>query len=147
MANLMRWSPICDLMAMSGEWDQFFGEEVSPFRMVEGASCECPPIESFRTNGSVVVRMDLPGVKPEDVHVDMKEGCLTIRGERKREKEIASAAVLREEVCYGPFERSLAMPEVKEDEITARYHEGILEITAPLKEKYTPKRIQVEVEK
>ncbi len=147
MADLIRWNPVWDWLEFGGDRDRFFGGGLTPFRILEEATYEYPPIESFRSNGSVVVRMDLPGVKPEDVHVDLKDGFLTIKGERKREKEIASEALLREEVCYGPFERSFALPEVKGDEIKARYHEGVLEITAPLKEKYTPKKIAVEVEK
>jgi HSP20 family protein len=147
MANLIKWSPIWDLMDVRRDWDPFFEEEIGPFRIVEGATCECPPVESFRSNGNVVVRMDLPGVRAEDVHVGLHDGYLTIKGERKREKEFASEAVLRDEVCYGPFERNFAMPHVKAEEIKARYHEGVLEITAPLEERYTTKKIEVEVEK
>ena len=147
MADLIRWNPIWDWPEFGGDRGRFFGGGLKPFRILEETTCECPPIESFRSNGSVVVRMYLPGVKPEDVHVDMKDGYLTIKGERKRDKKIAKEALLREEVCYGPFERSFALPKVKADGIKARYHEGVLEITAPLEEKYTPKKIAVEVEK
>ena len=147
MANLIRWNPIRDLMEVTCDWDRGWEEEITPFRILEGNTYGYPPVESFRSNGNIIVRMDLPGVKAEDVHVDLKDGRLTIKGERKREKEIGTEAVLREEVCYGPFERNFALPHVKADAVKARYHEGVLEITAPVEERYIPKKIEVQVEK
>jgi HSP20 family protein len=110
--------------------------------------CACPAVESFRHNGSFVIRVDLPGVNPRDVHLTADQGCLTIEGERKRSEEIEEGSFLRDEVCYGSFRRSLAIPEgVKAEQIKAKYHDGILEITAPVEEEYLPKKIEVEVQK
>jgi HSP20 family protein len=56
--------------------------------------------------------------------------------------------VIRDELCYGSFRRTLAIPEgVKTEKIKAKYHDGILEITAPMEEHYLPKKIEVEVQK
>lgn len=106
------------------------------------------PVESFRHNGRFVVKVDLPGVNPKDVHLTAEQGRLTVEGERKRAEEIPENSVIRGELCYGSFRRSLAIPEgVKTEEIKAKYQDGILEITAPMEEHHLPKKIEVEVQK
>jgi HSP20 family protein len=148
MANLIRWSPMRDILRWDRGLDEFFGDLMGPLEVGDESSCVCPRVESFRRNGSYVVRVDLPGVNPKDVHLTAENGCLTIEGERKREEGIEESSVLHDEFCYGAFKRSMAIPEgVKAEEIKARYHDGILEITAPMEEHYLPKRIEVEVQK
>jgi len=104
-----------------------------------------PKVESYRKNGSYVIKADLPGVKAKDIQVTMENGCLTIKGERRTEKEDKKKKVEREEVFYGSFERSMPIPEgLKTEEIKAQYHDGVLEITAPVEEKFLPKKIEIE---
>ena len=153
MANLMRWSPFRDLMKVSQNMDQLFrefmGQEfMEPMEIFEEGDCASPPLESFRHNGSFVVRMDLPGVNPKEVHLTADQGCLTIEGERQRGGEIEESSLLRDEVCYGSFRRSVAIPDgVKTDQMKAKYHDGVLEITAPVDEEFLPKKIEVEIQK
>lgn len=153
MANLIRWSPLRDLMKVSQNIDQLFREFMGrefmePTEIFEEGYCASPPLESFRHNGSFVVRMDLPGVNPKEVHLTADQGCLTIEGERKRGGEIEESSLLRDEVCYGLFRRSVAIPDgVKTDQMKAKYHDGVLEITAPLEEEFLPKKIEVEIQK
>lgn len=149
MASMVKWNPIRDMMKLSWDLDQFFGEFMgSPVETAAEGYCPAPPIESYQHDGSLVMKLDLPGVKPEDVHLTAERGILTIEGERKRIEEIPEGTLLREEVCYGPFHRSFSLPEgVKTDQIKARYHDGILEISAPFEEHYLPKKIEVEVQK
>ncbi len=112
---------------------------------MEGGSCTPPPVESFRNEGSYVIKVDLPGVNPKDVHLTFEGGYLTIEGERKRLQEVQESSMLRDEVCYGTFRRSLYIPErIKAEQIKARYHDGVLEITAPVDEKFLPRKIEVE---
>ena len=92
-----------------------------------------------------MIKVDLPGVNPKDVHLTFEGGYLIIEGERKRIHEVEESSILRDEVCYGAFRRSLYFPEgIKADQIKAKYHDGVLEITAPLDEKLLPKKIEVE---
>jgi HSP20 family protein len=105
-------------------------------------------VESFHHNGGFVVRVDLPGVNPQDVHLTAAQGSLTIEGERKRSSEIGEDSLFRDERCYGSFRRSVEIPDgVKTDQIKAKYHDGVLEITAPMEKKALPKKVAVEIEK
>lgn len=76
------------------------------------------------------VRVELPNVKKEDVHVKMEEGLLTIEGERKEEQEEKGVKFHRRELNYGKFIRRFAMPEeADEAKIEARFHDGVLDVT------------------
>jgi len=155
MNRLIKWRPSEELLPWRPfgrlwDWDldEFFRVFMEPREVWEENSCVCPRVESFRHNGSYVVRVDLPGVNPKDVRLTADQGCLTIEGERKRSAEIEEGSILRDEVCYGSFRRSLAMPEgVKANQIKAKYHDGVLEITAPVEGQYLPKKIEVEIQK
>ena len=148
MASLIRWSPMRDLMKLGWNLDHFFRDFMEPTEISEEGYCASPPVESFRHNGSFVVRVDLPGVNPKDVHLTAEQGFLTIEGERKKAEEISEDSVIQDELCYGSFRRSLAIPEgVKTEEMKAKYHDGILEITAPMEAHSLPKKIEVEVQK
>jgi len=149
MGTLIRWSPLTDLMDFGWNRDRFLLDFMEPAESSEGDYYISPPMESFRHNGSFVVRVDLPGVNPRDVHLTAEQGRLTIEGARKRPDEIGGEdALLRDELCYGSFRRSVEIPDgVKTDQMKARYHDRVLEITAPVGEEHLPKRIEVEIQK
>jgi HSP20 family protein len=89
-----------------------------------------PITEVFEQNGDLVVRLELPGIKPEkDVIVTLADGELVIKGERKQEKELADKAYYRFETVYGTFERHFAVPETLDERaVHAEYKDGILEV-------------------
>ena len=94
---------------------------MEPTEFSEERYCTSPPVESFRHNGSFVVRVDLPGVNPQDVHLTADPGSLTIEGERKRNSEGGEETLFRDEPCYGSFRRIAEIPDgVKTDQIKAR---------------------------
>jgi HSP20 family protein len=106
-----------------------------------------PSVDVVRKDGDLIVRAELPGVKPEDVDITVHEGVLTISGEREAEQEEERAEYYVREVRHGSFRRSMALPEdVDEEKVGARYQDGILEVTlegaAAARE---PRRIQIEV--
>lgn len=91
-----------------------------------------PTTDVFARNGSLVVKIDLPGVEPNDIHVKVFEGELTVTGERKADKEIKDEGFYRKETTYGFFERHMTVPKgIKEAEIKAEYANGVLEISMP----------------
>jgi HSP20 family protein len=152
MASLIHWNPMRDLRKLNEDLNRYFGRFMEEFgeqgETREDGYCSAPPAESFRHNGAFVVKMDLPGVDPKDVHLSVEEGCLTVEGERKRPAGIEEGTVWEEEVCYGPFRRSMQVPQgINAEQMQAKYHDGILEITAPVEEKYLPRKIEVLVEK
>jgi len=91
-----------------------------------------PTADVFARNGSLVVKMDLPGVEPRDIHVKLDEGELRVTGERKADKEIKEEGYYRKESTYGFFERHMSVPKgIKDSDIKAEYADGVLEISMP----------------
>jgi HSP20 family protein len=91
-----------------------------------------PTTDVFARNGELVVKLDLPGVDPKDIHIKLYEDELMVMGERKAEKEIKDEGYYRKESSYGMFERRMTVPKgVKESEIKAEYVDGVLEISMP----------------
>jgi len=96
----------------------------------------------------LVIKADLPGVEAKDIHVSVEGGCLNIRGERKTEKDIKKKNLRSREIFYGSFQRSLPIPEgLKVDGLKAKYHDGVLEITAPVEKTLPSKEIKIEAPK
>src|SRR5450759_218671 len=91
-----------------------------------------PTADVFARNGDFVVRMDLPGIDPKDIHVKFEEGELTVSGERKTDKEVKEEGYYRKESSYGSFERYVALPKaIKEGDIQPESENGVLEISVP----------------
>lgn len=100
-------------------------------------------VEEFVEEGKYVVRAELPGMKPEDISVEVDNGILVIHAERKQERRERGAT----EFQYGEFERRIALPTegVDESNITAQYDAGILEVTVPVREtRSQPRTIPVQ---
>lgn len=93
-------------------------------------------VEEFTDNGTFVVRAELAGLDPEkDVEVDIKNGTLRIRAERRKETKVEDKNFYRSEIHYGAFYRSLPLPPgAKEEDVKATYKSGILEVRVPVAE-------------
>jgi HSP20 family protein len=106
-----------------------------------------PALDVEEKEGTYVVKADLPGVKKEDIHIELENGTLTLRGERKAEREETRGTWHRVERTYGNFERRFRLPEgVSENDIHAKYTDGVLELTIPAPKPTEPKAIEVKVE-
>jgi HSP20 family protein len=91
-----------------------------------------PQVEAFRRGDKLVVRADLPGLKKEDVEVEVDDGVLTISGERSEEREEDREDYYRSERSYGQFYRAIPLPEgVSGDQCEASFRDGVLEVTLP----------------
>jgi HSP20 family protein len=100
-------------------------------------------METYRKDNEYVVRVDLPGVNPNDVNVHTEANLLTITGERKGEEKGPEYR----ETFYGKFERQIALPQgVEADKIAARYEHGVLEIHVPLPAQLAGRQIPIETE-
>lgn len=155
MNSLIRWRPSYELwpwrpFGQLGDWD--FEDLMESFLQPTRKELEnfrwAPGVETYQKNGSYIIKADLPGVEAKDVHVTVEGGCVTIEGERKMDKEIKRKDLRRKEVFYGSFRRSLPIPKgLKVEEIKAKYHDGVLEISAPFDKALLPKTVKVEVQK
>lgn len=92
-----------------------------------------PKVDVFERGGQLIVHADLPGLKQEDVHVNVDQGVLTLSGERSHTHEHEKGGVYRCERSYGSFERSIVLPDgVDPAAIKASFESGVLEVTIPL---------------
>ena len=104
-----------------------------------------PTLNLAETEASYELSADLPGIKPEDVNVEVQEGQITISGKREVEKEEQGKTFHRVERQYGEFRRTIALPlPVDEQKITAAYKDGVLTVNLPKSEKIKPTRIPVQ---
>ena len=106
-----------------------------------------PALDIEEKEGTYVVKADLPGVKKKDIHIELKNHVLTLRGERHNERKETENGFQRYERTFGSFERRFAVPEgVTEKDIHAKYTNGVLELTIPVPKPKEPKAIEVKVE-
>jgi HSP20 family protein len=107
------------------------GWSSAPFRM-GGTAIWAPDIEVYERNHELVVRADLPGLKKEDVTIEVTDSDITISGERRHEHESEREGVYRSERTYGNFRRIIPLPEgAITDQAKATFKDGVLEITIP----------------
>ena len=105
-----------------------------------------PAVDIFEDEHELVVKADLPDVKPEELDIRVENNILTIRGERKFEKKVDEKNYLRVERSYGSFARSFALANtVNSEAIKADYKDGVLTLTIPKREEAKPKQIKVSV--
>jgi HSP20 family protein len=92
-----------------------------------------PAIEASERDGKYVVRAELPGLKPEEVKLVVKDNMLVLDGERKLEREEDRGGIHRTEIRYGKFHRVVPIPEGADvEQAKARFDNGVLEVTVPL---------------
>lgn len=145
---IARWRPLEELRDLQREMDRLFArafgrEHVLP--TFARAEVFYPDVDVYRRGDNLVVRVDLPGVRPQDVDITVSDNLLTIKGERSYE-EIKDEDTYVREICPGKFERMITLPEaVKVDQAKATFENGMLELTATLAEVRAPKRVKVEV--
>ncbi|MGE0679488.1 MAG: Hsp20/alpha crystallin family protein [Candidatus Binatia bacterium] len=129
------------------DFDRFFtgGKRgVSPRSWARDAYA--PPIESYVDGNTFVIKADLPGMELKDIELAVEGNRLRLKGERKAIDEQRNGDYFHREVHYGAFHRLIPMPEgVKVDEVQARYHDGVLEITMPAPETLATKRVPIEI--
>lgn len=105
-----------------------------------------PLVDIVDEKDQIRVRADIPGMKREDIEVNLENDMLTIRGEKREEKETKDKDMVRSERYYGSFHRTFGLPvSVDASKVNASYKEGVLEIILPKKEGAKPKQIKVEV--
>lgn len=147
---IVRWlDPFRDLSSIQDRMNQIFEDALARSRGREEGlrtGMWTPAVDIYENSDFVVVKAELPGVEKDRISVEVKDGILSLRGERKFEKEVKEESYHRIERSYGSFQRSFSLPvSVDQDQVTARFEDGILEVKLPKKEKAKPKQIQVDV--
>jgi HSP20 family protein len=142
MANLVRWDPFRELMDMRRSWDRLFDDNF--FALVSQNGHTAPLVDLYQTDQEVHVKAALPGVKPEDVDIQINGDTLTIRAEMKQEEEKEEATYHLREQRYAAYARSVLLPSpVVADKAQAEVKDGILHLTLPKAEEAKAKVIKV----
>jgi HSP20 family protein len=105
-----------------------------------------PAMEVLEREGQYVIRADVPGIDPKEVEVSVLDDALTIKGERKKSHEVKEKESYYSETAYGRFERRLALPKgIDPEKITARFENGVLEVSVALPQTATGKKVPIEI--
>ncbi|HYC82829.1 MAG TPA: Hsp20/alpha crystallin family protein [Solirubrobacterales bacterium] len=142
---LVRWDPARELDTLQGDvnrlFDSFFGRRADA---TAGARRWIPAMDLVETDDSLVLRADLPGMDRDDIEVEVKDGVLTVAGERKAEHETQREGYHRVERSFGRFSRSLGLPRgVDPSAVTASFERGVLEVRLPKPEERKATRIEI----
>ncbi len=145
--TLVRWRPFRDLYNLQDEVNRMFeGFFDRGTRQIEDGGMWLPATDIYETKDDVVVSLELPGMKRDDIKVSVQDNILTIRGEKHQEKEDKDTNYHRLERNYGFFTRSFSLPTmVKADKIKAAYENGILRVELPKAEEVKPKEIPITI--
>jgi HSP20 family protein len=148
---LTRWEPFRDLSTLQDRIDRLFQDTLGRNRGdfagegLEGAAW-APAVDILEKGDDLVLRADLPGVDPKDVEINVQNGTLTLKGERKWESDVKEDDFRRVERVYGSFVRSFSLPTtVDADKVEAEYRNGVLEVKLPKRPEAKPKQIKVAV--
>jgi HSP20 family protein len=145
--ELSTWTNFGGLSNLRDEIDRLFEAPLSELaRTSQILSGWTPALDLHEDKDNFLVKIELPGMKKEDIEVTMHEGSLSISGERKSEQKFEGADVYRSERYFGHFQRTVTLPApVAADKIKAQYKDGVLTVTLPKAEEAKPKQIDVQV--
>jgi len=145
VGSLTRWEPFVGPLTLRGAMGHLFGGRfLSP-------SLFRPPgldlaLDMYETDSDLVLKVTVPGVKPEDIEITVVGQTLTIKGQARAEEEIEGRNYIRRERRYGTFCRSVTLPDnTNSDQTKAQFEDGILTLTVPKIEEMRPKAIRVKV--
>jgi HSP20 family protein len=143
--SLIRWDPTREMISLREAMDRLLGESfIRPWsKLGTFFGDETPALDMYETDDEVVVEAAVPGVKPEEIDVQVTGNVLTIKGERKEEKKEEKASYISQERRFGSFSRSVTLPaDVDMDEAEAEFEHGVLTLTLPKLESVKPKTIK-----
>ena len=146
---LFRWDPFKDLLFLQERMSRIFDEALNQYQGSSGLSGGAwfPPVDIYETGDRIILKAELPGVEPPDVTVEVEENVITLKGERKINRDVTNASCYRMERFYGTFQRVFSLPnEVDKADVRANFKDGVLEIMVPklLEEKQSSVKITVE---
>ena len=144
--ELSNWSSFDRLASLRDEFNRLF-DWTAPSRDSGLFSGWSPALDVYDGKDHLVVKVELPGMKKEEIEISLHDGTLTVAGERKVEHEEKDGQSFRSERYFGKFQRSLSLPTtVDPNNVKASYKDGILTVTPPKAEEAKPKKVEVTIE-
>src|SRR5512146_2109767 len=148
MASMLtRWDPFRELNSLQREMNRLFQDFSTRGGESELTTTSfVPPVDVYEDEHQITLKLEVPGIEQKDLDIRVENNTLTVRGERKFEKEEKEENYRRIERQYGSFTRSFALPNtVDTDSIKADYDKGVLKISLAKKAEAKPKQIKVNV--
>src|ERR1041384_7119619 len=126
--DLWNWSPLDQLVDLREEFNRLFDTPlVTGPRRTEFFNGWTPAVDLYEDKDNLIVKVELPGMKRQEIDISVHDGTLTISGEKKHEEKSQDGEPYRSERFFGRFHRTLALPKpVEPDKAKANYHEGLL---------------------
>ena len=144
---ITRWDPFRDLNILQERMNRVFEDAAGRGWKTDEPSATnswSPAVDIYETEREIMVQAELPGVARKDIALQLENNVLTLKGERKFEKETSQENYHRIERSYGGFSRAFTIPSsVDDDKIRADYKDGILKIALPKKEQVKAKQIKI----
>jgi HSP20 family protein len=145
-AMLTQFQPFRGVSTLQDQINRLFSETFDRSSEEANLTPWAPAVDIYETEQNLVVKADLPDIKPEELDIRVENNILTIRGERKFEKKVNENNYLRVERSYGSFSRSFSLASTVDTEaIQADYKHGVLTLSIPKREEAKPKQIKVRV--
>jgi HSP20 family protein len=146
MRTLTRWEPFRGATSLQDQINRVFNDVLERTGEESSLTAWAPAVDIYETEHELVLKADLPDIDPKDLDIRVENNILTIRGERKFEKNVNEENYLRVERSYGSFTRSFTLANtVNAEAIKAAYENGVLTLTIPKREEAKPKQIKVNV--
>ncbi len=146
MRTLTRWEPFRGATSLQDQINRVFNDVLERTGEESSLTAWAPAVDIYETEHELVLKADLPDIDPKDLDIRVENNILTIRGERKFEKNVNEENYLRVERSYGSFTRSFTLANtVNAEAIKAAYENGVLTLSIPKREEAKPKQIKVSV--
>ena len=151
MPMLTRWDPFRELNALQDRMNRLLQDSFSGQPSARGeeslvSGAFIPPVDVYEDEHNIVLKMEVPGIDQKDIDLRVENNLMTVRGERKFEKDEKEENFQRVERRYGAFVRSFTLPNtVDTDNVNADYENGVLKITLAKKAEAKPKQIKVNI--
>jgi HSP20 family protein len=140
-----RWDASRGLGDIQGEMNRLF-ENFAGRQSNSNSAMWWPAVDVHETQDDVVLRFEIPGVNEKDIHLSITGDVLTVRGERRFERDDTTETYHRVERAYGKFERSVHLSmRVQTDKVSASYRDGVLEVKLPKSEELKPREIKIDM--
>ncbi|MGA1846994.1 Hsp20/alpha crystallin family protein [Deferribacter abyssi] len=139
-------SPFRELLTFQEEINKLFDDFFKVPKTLDDVAKFIPDIDIAETKDAFIIKADLPGLSEKDIEVSLTNNILTIKGERKEEKEEKDKNYYRKERVFGSFLREIQIPKkVQSDKVKAKFKNGVLEIKLPKAEEEKEKTVKIEV--
>jgi len=141
--NLMRWDPYREVSSLQDRLNRAFGGRTERDDEMQLAAW-APPVDIAEEKDRILITAELPGFQENEIEIQTENGMLTLRGERKFEKETDGKSYHRVERSYGQFVRSFSLPNnVDREKIHATFRDGLLRVELPKREDAKPRTIKI----